>query len=125
MTSRTYPCTSGSSGGGDGEVNIRGALCVVVVVVLKKRIQMSVFIVIQLIIVWYSRFPTRNESKPSIVNQKSDKVRLKVRNFQNEFIKSSFLPKYEPNIIRISATYYATLQGRNPNNFWFIFWNKR
>ena len=38
---------------------------------------------------------------------------LKVSKFQNEFIKSTFLPKYEPNIVRISAMYYATLQGRN------------
>ena len=28
---------------------------------------------------------------------------LKVRQFQNEFMKSSFLPKYERKIIRISA----------------------
>ena len=47
---------------------------------------------------------------------------LKVSKFQNEFMKSSFLPKYEPNIGRISALYCATLQGRCPYNFWFIFW---
>ena len=29
--------------------------------------------------------------------------KLKVRQFQNEFMKSSFLPKYEQNILRISA----------------------
>ena len=28
---------------------------------------------------------------------------IKVRKFQNELIKSSFLPKYEPNIVRIYA----------------------
>ena len=28
---------------------------------------------------------------------------IKVSRFQNEFIKSSFLPKYEPKIVRISA----------------------
>ena len=28
---------------------------------------------------------------------------LKVSKFQNEFMKSSFLPKYEPKIVRISA----------------------
>jgi hypothetical protein len=28
---------------------------------------------------------------------------LKVRKFQNEFIKSSLLPKYDPKIVRISA----------------------
>ena len=42
---------------------------------------------------------------------------LKVSKFQNEFIKSSFLPKYEPNIVRISALYCAKLHGRNPYNF--------
>ena len=45
----------------------------------------------------------------------------KVSKFQNVFMKSSFLPKYEPNILRISALYSGTLQG----NFWFIFWEKR
>ena len=30
---------------------------------------------------------------------------LKVSKIQNEFIKSSFLPKYEPKIVRISALY--------------------
>ena len=49
---------------------------------------------------------------------------LKVRKFQNEFIKSSFLPKYEPNIVRISVLYCAILQVRNPYKFWFIFWEK-
>ena len=46
---------------------------------------------------------------------------LKVSKFQNEFMKSSFLPTYEP---KISALYCATLQGRNPYNIWFIFWEK-
>ena len=36
--------------------------------------------------------------------------KLKVSKFQNEFTKSSFLPKYERNIVRISALYCATLQ---------------
>ena len=36
---------------------------------------------------------------------------LKVSKFQNEFMKSSFLPKYEPNIVRISALNCATLQA--------------
>ena len=31
------------------------------------------------------------------------KSALKVSKFQNEFMKSSFLPKYEPKIVRISA----------------------
>ena len=52
-------------------------------------------------------------------------TKLKVSKYQNEFIKSLFLPKYEPNIVRISALYCATTQGRNPYNFWFIFWEKR
>ena len=50
---------------------------------------------------------------------------LKVSKFQNDFMESSFLPKYEPNIVRISALHHAILQGRNPFNFWFIFWEKR
>ena len=50
-------------------------------------------------------------------------IYLKVSKFQNEFMKSSFLPKYEPNIVRISAL--GTVQGRNPNNVWFIFGEKR
>ena len=32
--------------------------------------------------------------------------------FQNELMKSSFLPKYEPNIVRLSALYCATLHYR-------------
>ena len=38
---------------------------------------------------------------------------LKVSKFQNEFMMSSFPKKYEPNIVRISALYCTTLQGRN------------
>ena len=34
---------------------------------------------------------------------------LKVNKFQNKSMKSSLLPKYEPNIVRISALYCATL----------------
>ena len=47
---------------------------------------------------------------------------LKVSKFQKEFMKSWFLPEYEPNIVRISALYCARLKGRNPYNFRFIFW---
>ena len=47
---------------------------------------------------------------------------LEVSKFQNEFLKSSFLPKYERKIVRISA---LTTQGKNPVNFSFIFWKKR
>ena len=39
---------------------------------------------------------------------------LKVSNFQNEFMMSSFLPKYEQKIVKISA---LTTQGRYPDNF--------
>ena len=47
---------------------------------------------------------------------------IKVRQFQNEFKKSSFLPKYEQKIVKISA---LTTQGRNPDNFLFVFWEKQ
>ena len=71
---------------------------------------------------------------------------LKVSKFQNEFMKSSFVPKYDPNIVRIFAQYVLyrseilkkiypyfgrnddfknSVQGRNPYNIWFIFWEKR
>ena len=43
---------------------------------------------------------------------------LKVNKFQNEFMKSSFLPKYEQKIVRTSA---LTSQGRNPDNFCYYF----
>ena len=49
---------------------------------------------------------------------------LKVIKFQNEFMKSSFLPKYERQIVRISALHTYTLQGRNPDNFSFIWHHK-
>ena len=49
---------------------------------------------------------------------------LKVSKFQNEFMKLFFLPKYEQNIVRISALCSAVLQGRNLDNFLFIFWEK-
>ena len=50
---------------------------------------------------------------------------LKVSKFQNVSLMSSFLPKYEPNIVRISNLYYAALQDWNPYNFWFVFWEKQ
>ena len=34
---------------------------------------------------------------------------IKVIKFQNEFMKSSFLPKYEPKIVRIFALYCGTV----------------
>ena len=57
--------------------------------------------------------------------EKEEKENIKVSKFQNEFLKLLFLPKYELNIVRISALYCATLQGRNPYNLWLIFWEKR
>ena len=60
---------------------------------------------------------------------------LKVSKFQNELMKSSFLPKYEPNIVRISAlctvphyraeihTIFGSYCGRNDNfinSFWHL-----
>ena len=47
---------------------------------------------------------------------------LKVSKFQNEFMKSSFLPKYEQKVVKISA---LCSEGRNLDNFLFIFWEKR
>ena len=47
---------------------------------------------------------------------------LKVRQCQNEFMKSSFLQKYEQIIVKISA---LTTQVRNPENFLFVFWEKQ
>ena len=35
-----------------------------------------------------------------------------VSKFQNEFMKSSFLPKYEPKIVRISAMLCGTVQDK-------------
>ena len=37
-------------------------------------------------------------------------------------MKLSFLPKYEQKIVNISA---LTTQGRNPDNFSFVFWEER
>ena len=47
---------------------------------------------------------------------------LKVSKFQNEFMKSSFLPKYKQKIVRISA---LCSEGRYPDIFLFVFWEKR
>ena len=46
---------------------------------------------------------------------------LKVSKLQDEFMKSSFLPKYEQKIVRIST---LCGEGRNPDIFMFIFWEK-
>ena len=47
---------------------------------------------------------------------------LKVSQFQNEFIKLLFLPKYEQKVVRISA---LCSESRNLDNFLFVFWEKR
>ena len=44
---------------------------------------------------------------------------LKVKQCQNEFMKSSFLPKYEQKIVKTSA---LCSDGRNFDNFSFVFW---
>ena len=51
-------------------------------------------------------------------------VFLKVSKFQNEFMKSSFLPKCELKIVRICALQCGTVQGRIPYSVWYIFWEK-
>ena len=33
----------------------------------------------------------------------------KVSKFQNEFMKKSFLPRYEPNVVRISGSYFKEI----------------
>ena len=40
------------------------------------------------------------------------KATVKVSKFQNEFMKSLFLPKYEPKIVRISALESGRVQGK-------------
>ena len=47
---------------------------------------------------------------------------LKISLFQNVFMKSSFLPKYEQKIVRISA---LCSEGRNIDDFLFVLWEKR
>jgi hypothetical protein len=65
-----------------------------------------------------------NHSSKNVLDRSN--ITLKISKFQNEFMKSSFLQNiYEPNIVRISALYCATLQGRNLYILWFIFWEKR
>ena len=48
---------------------------------------------------------------------------LKVSKFQSEFMKSSFLPRYEQKISGFLLCVGS--EGRNLNNFLFIFWKKR
>ena len=47
---------------------------------------------------------------------------VKVSEHQNEFMKSSFLPKYEQKFVRIFA---LNTQGRNPDNYSFVLREKR
>ena len=47
---------------------------------------------------------------------------LKVRQLQNESMKSSFLPKYEQKIVKISA---LTTKGINPYNLSFVLNNEK
>ena len=46
---------------------------------------------------------------------------IKVSKFMNEFMKSSLIPKYEQNIIRISA---LCSEGRNLDHLLVVFWEK-
>ena len=48
---------------------------------------------------------------------------IKVSNFQNEYLKSSFLSKYEKKIVKVSEA--LTTKGKDPDNFLFVFWEKR
>ena len=54
------------------------------------------------------------------VRRKKNRDLIKVSKFQNELMKSSFLPKFERESVRIPA-----LQGRNSDNFSFVFWEKQ
>ena len=49
-----------------------------------------------------------------LCKKETHKSVVKVRQFQNEFMNSSFLPKYEQKIVRISALFS---EGRNLDNF--------
>ena len=49
---------------------------------------------------------------------------LKVSKNQNDFMKTSFLSKTNEIIVRISA-HYIIAQGRNPDNYFVGFWEKR
>lgn len=46
------------------------------------------------------------------------KNELKFSKFQNEFIKSSFLPKYEPKIVFWKRTYWAEILTMFLSHFW-------
>ena len=67
----------------------------------------------------------RKENKQISLAYCKHKYLLKVSKFQNEFRKSLFLLRYERKIVRIPALWCLITQGRNPDNFSFIFWEKR
>ena len=48
--------------------------------------------------------------------------KIKVINFRMNLWNGHFSQNMNHIIVRISAFYCATLQGRIPYNFWFIFW---
>ena len=47
--------------------------------------------------------PAQSSNLKRIESLLNKTIQLKVGKFQNEFMKSSFLPIYEPKIVRISA----------------------
>ena len=57
--------------------------------------------------IWWSNTKTSEETDGAL---NIDHDQVKVSYFQNEFIKSLFLPKYERKIVRISA---LCSEGRN------------
>ena len=57
---------------------------------------------------------------------KCRQCQLKVSSIQNESMRSSFLPKCQPNILRISALPFNKLSGpSDPSNSWLAFWKKQ
>ena len=68
----------------------------------------------------YSDAPDNSIKEP--LTYVDTQKQVKVRQFQSEFMKSSFLPKYEQKIVRISA---LCSEGRNLDNSLFVFWEKR
>ena len=67
-------------------------------------------------ILWHS------QKTLTLIESNFELLSLKVSKFQNEFMKSSFLPKYEPNIVRISPLYCANYLAVIPYNFGTSAW---